>query len=125
MLLLLRALLAAAVLSGAACSVYDSPLPYSNTGGDSSVPRDACVAQTEICNGKDDDCDGVADEAEAATKDCMSRLLNTNSVCEGKYCLKVGPCHAGFYNCDGMPDNGCESACPCDGCDTQDDAGPN
>lgn len=127
MLHLLRALLAAAVLSGAACSVYDSELPYSNSAGDSSVgvQHDACVATTEICNGKDDDCDGVSDEAEAAALDCASKLLHVDSICASKVCLKVGNCYEGFYNLDGMPDNGCESSCPSSGCDNADDAGPS
>jgi hypothetical protein len=117
----MRALLVAAIVSGAACSVYDSELPYSNSAGDSSVTHDACVPQEEICNGKDDDCDGVTDEADAVALYCSKRVLNSAWVCESNYCLKVGSCNEGFYNCDGMPDNGCESSCPCDGCD---DAGP-
>src|SRR2546430_288330 len=108
MLHLLRALLVAAIVSGAACSVYDSELPYSNSAGDSSVAQDGCVAEEEICNGKDDDCDGETDEAKATALYCSKKLLNTGSVCESSYCLRVGPCYDGFYNCDGMPDNGCE-----------------
>ena len=123
MLHLLRALLAAAVLSGAACSVYDSELPYSNSAGDSSVAHDACVADVEICNGKDDDCDGQVDEADAVKAYCASKVLNTDPVCEGGFCLKVNACYKGFCNNDGMPDNGCESSCPCSSCD--DDAGPS
>jgi hypothetical protein len=127
MLLFTRALLAAAVLSGAACSVYDdSNLTYANAGSgpgtDASVTKDACTPQTEICNGKDDDCDGVSDEAEAVALDCGSRLLNARSTCQSAFCVKLGECFAGFHNCDGMPDNGCESACPCGqlSCDAED-----
>ncbi|MCA9559924.1 MAG: hypothetical protein KC583_15350, partial [Myxococcales bacterium] len=30
---------------------------------DAAVPPDACVPDDEVCNGRDDDCDGVTDEA--------------------------------------------------------------
>jgi hypothetical protein len=123
MLLFTRALLVAAVLSGAACSVYDSIQPYSNTGADSSVAPNGCTPHTETCNRKDDDCDGTVDEAEDVAPDCASKLLNVPSSCESGFCVRAGACNPGFYNCDGMPDNGCEAACPCAGCDQ--DAGPD
>ena len=124
MVLFTRALLAAAVLSGAACSVYDSGLSYSNgnAGMDSSVAGDACAPQTELCNRVDDDCDGTVDESEAVATDCASKVLHSSSTCQTGYCVKIGDCYEGFHNCDGMPDNGCETACPC-GEDCGDDAG--
>jgi hypothetical protein len=123
-----RALLVAAVWGGAACSVYDSSgLTYSNGGMnmdmDSSVaPGDACTPGQEVCNRKDDDCDGTVDEAEAVALDCASQVLHSGSTCQTGYCVKIGECEAGYYNCDGMPNNGCESTCPC-GTDCDDDAG--
>jgi len=123
MLLLSRALLVAGVLSGAACSVYDSLQPYANSEADSSVAHDGCMPHIELCNGSDDDCDGKVDEAAATKLDCESKILNRPSICESGYCVKAGECNPGFYNCDGMPDNGCEASCPCGGCDQ--DAGPN
>jgi hypothetical protein len=133
MLLFTRALLAAAVLSGAACNVYDdSNLSYANAGAgagagagaekDAGLTKDACTPQTEICNGRDDDCDGASDEAKAVALDCASRLLNAQSTCQSAFCVKIGECFDGFHNCDGMPDNGCESACPCGrlSCDAED-----
>jgi hypothetical protein len=133
MLLLSRALLVAAVFSGAACSVYDPALPpYSNdddakdSGAPDPMKMDACAAgmQTEICNGQDDDCDGTTDEEEAVAADCASKLLNVKSVCRMAYCVKVGDCNPGFYTCDGKPENGCESNRPCEG-GSDADAGPN
>jgi hypothetical protein len=123
MLLFTRALLVAGVLSGAACSVYDSLPPYSNSNLDSSVGPDGCSSHTETCNGKDDDCDGKVDEAAAVQLDCESKIKNSSSLCESGYCIRTGECNPGFFNCDGMPDNGCESSCPCGGCDQ--DAGPD
>lgn len=123
MLLLSRALLVAGVLSGAACSVYDSLQPYSNAG-DSSVAHDGCTSHTEICNGVDDDCDGKVDEAEAVKLYCESKILNSPSICASSVCVKAGECNPGFFNCDGLPDNGCEANCPCGG-DCDQDAGPD
>lgn len=120
-----RTLLVAGVLGGAACSVYDSIQPYANADVDSSVGNDACIRDVERCNGKDDDCDGTVDEAEATKLDCASKILNRDSTCESGYCVRAGDCYEGFYNCDGMPDNGCEAACPCGGCDADQDAGPS
>src|SRR5262245_36007781 len=119
MLHLMRALLAAAIVSGAACNVYDPELPYSNYAGDSSVTPgvDACVAETEICNGKDDDCDGETDEATAVAAYCATKILHSPSICQSKLCVKIGVCDDGFCNSDGEPANGCESPCPCTTCD--------
>lgn len=126
MVLFTRALLVAAVWGGAACSVYDSGLTYSNGGMnmemDSSVVGDACKPQTEVCNRADDDCDGSTDEAEAVALDCASQVLHSESTCQTGYCVKIGECQAGYFNCDGMPNNGCEATCPC-GSDCDDDAG--
>ena len=125
MVLFTRALLVAAIWGGGACSVYDSSLTYSNgsTDKDASVPGDACTPKPEVCNRIDDDCDGMADEAEAVALDCASKVLNSDSTCQSGYCVKLGTqCYAGFHNCDGMPDNGCESTCPC-GQNCDEDAG--
>lgn len=126
MVLLTRALLAAAVLGGAACSVYDSSLAYSNGGSpavdmDSSVTGDACTPRTEVCNDLDDDCDGDVDEAEAVAIDCAMTVRNTESTCQTGLCVKTGECHTGYFNCDGLPQNGCEATC-C-GLECDEDAG--
>jgi hypothetical protein len=123
MVLLTRALLVSAVLGGAACSVYDSSLTYSNGSSDSGV-ADACTPQLEVCNGKDDDCDGTTDEeAEAVANDCVKRVLNSLSTCTAGLCVKTSQtCFEGFFNCDGLPQNGCEATCCGDACDQ--DAGP-
>jgi hypothetical protein len=124
MMLLTRALLVAAVLGSAACSVYDKSLAYSNGGGTDgggSGSGDACTAQPELCNGMDDDCDGTTDEAEAVTNDCALKVLHSSSTCTTGLCVKIGECETGYFNCDGLPNNGCEATCCGDGCD--DDAG--
>jgi len=127
MLLFTRALLTAAVWCSAACSVYDSSLTYSNgsAGRDSSTPGDACTPEPELCNGTDDDCDGTTDEeVEAVANDCMFKVVHSASTCSSGLCVKTGrDCYDGYYNCDGMPQNGCERTCPC-GQDCDEDAGP-
>jgi len=112
---------------GVACSVYDDELTYSNPiadSGGSSPARDACVSDTEVCNGVDDDCDGEVDEAQAVQQDCSSRILNRPSICAEKVCVQTGDCYDGYFNCDGLPENGCEATCPCgEDCQDSEDAG--
>ena len=124
MVLFTRALLVTAVLGGAACSVYDKSLTYSNGGSDggASGTGDACTSMPELCNGTDDDCDGTTDEAEAVTNDCAFRVLHSDSTCTAGLCVKIGKsCYEGYFNCDGLPENGCEATCCGDACD--EDAG--
>jgi hypothetical protein len=116
------ALLAIVGHLSSACQVYDPELtsgPPSNFTPDAMVLPDAgkhdarvCTPAIEICNGADDDCDGVIDEMAATQLDCESRVVHADTVCQSGYCLRIS-CLTGYYNCDGRPENGCESACPC------------
>lgn len=77
-----------------------------------------CSAQkpaAEVCNHKDDNCDGNTDEG-INTKtdtnncgDCGIKCENPNGAtsCVGGKCLPV--CDPGFWDCDGDVKNGCES----------------
>jgi hypothetical protein len=87
-----------------ACQVYDDSL--------SATQVDACVPQVEVCNGRDDDCDGAADEEDAVQVACQAQIVHGNSVCKSGRCVRTS-CLAGYYTCDGLNENGCESACPC------------
>jgi hypothetical protein len=122
------------------CKVYDAglitpdaPVSASDTGvatPDASLRIDApmCVASTEVCNNLDDDCDGTVDEAASVQADCAMRVVHANSVCQGGKCVYLRECYAGYFNCDGRPENGCEANCPCaTGCvDAADaDSGPS
>jgi hypothetical protein len=58
----------------------------------------------EICDGLDNNCDGVVDGGAAAS--CPPRNHMT-PACTGGECTYT--CNAGYGNCDGNPDNGCET----------------
>ncbi len=75
----------------------------------------------EICDGKDNDCDGTIDVSETP----LCELENASvSVCQNKVC-KVSECEENFYNIDADNLNGCEYSCTltnngteiCDGID--------
>jgi hypothetical protein len=119
-----------------ACKVYDPDLskPATSDSGQTQIeaghPKDACVPSTEICNGVDDDCDETIDETTAVLADCATHVLHASSQCVDGVCVYLRECETNYFNCDGRPENGCESGCPCTGCvdasatdDAGDDAG--
>jgi len=148
--LFIRSCAVACAFALAACDVYDSSLlressPSPNhdagmdaatgvDGGDammmmsqadgavSEAGTDACVPTPEICNGKDDDCDGTTDEDTLAY--CESIVVHAETKCLAvagtRACAKIA-CSADYWDCDGIPSNGCESAY-CD-CHDRSDAG--
>ncbi len=63
------------------------------------------VAGAEVCNGVDDDCDGVVDGPSAAAA-CPPRA-NAAASCAMGACGVV--CSPGFGDCDGDASNGCEA----------------
>lgn len=78
---------------------------YVCSGDGLTVVCDAVAGapSAEICNGIDDDCDGIVDEGALCPP-----LLNATSVCQGGQCV-LGQCQPGFANCNGNPADGCET----------------
>jgi hypothetical protein len=98
------------------------------TSGTIECPAGACVPPPETCNGRDDDCDGVADEgfecvrggSEACATDCGSSGTRAcDEACAWGICTPPAEvCNGRDDDCDGVADEGfaCvrgeSSACP-------------
>jgi hypothetical protein len=81
-----------------------------------------CVAailpgtQVEICDGLDNDCDGVADNGfdfQTDVNNCgecdrVCQLNNATASCVSGQCV-IASCAVGFFDCDGVVENGCET----------------
>ncbi len=69
--------------------------------------------QTELCNNKDDDCNGVVDDIPNVNAACQSQLPGAGHVqtwaC-GMATCQISTCGSGYANIDGAPGNGCECA---------------
>jgi hypothetical protein len=77
---------------------------------------------TESCDGKDNDCNGVVDDAAPSTvasdplncgscgHSCAGRFANSQPACSSGTCV-LGACLAGYFNRDANPANGCEFSC--------------
>ena len=110
----------------AGCKVYDGDLLVGGAGGrgggnagrggNAGDSPDACVATDETCNDIDDDCNGVVDDPELTNAWCSERYHANVECGRGGFCLFVPSnpmCYEGWYHCDGMPQNGCETQTPC------------
>lgn len=72
----------------------------------------------EVCNGEDDDCDGLKDESFDLQNDVENcgvcgnacDLLNAAAKCEAGVC-KIDTCNEGFYSVDNLDSTGCEYPC--------------
>ncbi len=72
----------------------------------------------EVCNTRDDDCDGATDEGFTLTTDLRNcgacgnvcSFANAIAGCSAGACALVA-CNTGFFNRNGLPSDGCEVAC--------------
>ena len=101
-----------------------------DAGTDTLIDSDDCIPAIEICDGIDNNCDGVVDEMiqnsplHCGACDNVCEVENAVAACVDQLCV-VGNCEPGFQNLDGMSDNGCETICEqtqdgielCDGID--------
>jgi hypothetical protein len=112
----------------ASCDVYDANLtkpvsapaaPSDDTSMSSISDEDggSCDAAAEVCNGRDDDCDGTIDESDA---DRSCGAPHADAVCRDGQCLIVR-CLAGHRDCDQLAADGCEiepdDLAHCESCD--------
>lgn len=83
------------------------------SGGSSTcVPDVAPGSQTEICDNKDNDCNGQTDEMNptpACTTQNPAATGVKNWACTSGAC-QIATCNLGFADIDGAPGNGCECA---------------
>ncbi len=113
--------------------MLDASVPPPEDGGGTDAGRDAggggdAGCMPEVCNDRDDDCDGSVDEGliETDPSNCGScgnvcTVAHGTAGCEGGACT-VASCDAGWDDCDGDADNGCEADLTrpqtCGSCDT-------
>lgn len=112
--------------AAAGSAVCAPPVGYSFRGDDcDEFADDNSPAFIELCNGNDNDCSGVADDASPSVM-CPGRP-NTIMACTSGVC-GVGGCVATYSSCEGASDpsgDGCETetggtnALDCGGCDLQ------
>jgi formylglycine-generating enzyme required for sulfatase activity len=77
----------------------------------------------EICNGVDDDCNGIPDDGIDAQTDCSAQNPGVSNVAWTCFSgCQQGGCQAGWGDCDTYPVNGCEqsldTATNCGACGT-------
>jgi len=118
---------AAAMCEAGECVMGDcNPGFFDTNGEDSDGCEVACTPDgDEVCDGTDDDCDGLVDEGfdlSTSTAHCgrcgnACTFVRAMPVCADGVC-DIGDCMDGFHDIDGLPSTGCEYACTPSGAET-------
>ncbi|MCL4226138.1 MAG: hypothetical protein KJZ91_16870 [Myxococcales bacterium] len=103
-----------------ACTVASCDFGRHDLNG---LPGDGCEyacipTGVEVCDNRDNDCDGTIDEGIDTTSDpnnCGTcgrtcSFANAGATCVNSDC-ELGACNPNFYDLDGLPGNGCEYGC--------------
>jgi hypothetical protein len=112
------------------CGFDCEPGWYDNDGrAENGCEDEECLPEEEVCDGRDNDCDGEVDEGfdktlpESCGELCVvCEYPNAVARCVDGRCA-MGPCEEGWHDLDGRTTNGCEYACTptgeevCDGRD--------
>ncbi len=96
----------------AGCRAYDANLLESSNVHQATSRSQACQQHVELCNGEDDDCDGIVDEDASDT--CSSQHARERCVVGA---CEIIACEFGFVDCDGKAADGCEQLITRDGCE--------
>ena len=84
----------------------NSPPPYPGTAvWSNSTCTGEQLPTAEVCNGLDDNCDGLVDNP--ATSICPAKPNTTGTLCSSGAC-QVSSCAAGTYDLNGFYGDGCE-----------------